>query len=243
MPCRRRGASWSGSGRAPGGVPPRAVGQRHRGQRADHRLGARRRGRRAARTARPRACERQRAVARHQRRPAARAAASPRSSMRLAARVSHAVGSPVPVQSNSSRKRERSGARRVGAVADRRAGRTLGLPVAPHPEERRALGRAEPLVAVAGVVGGAERAEIERHHPRRVGAVDQRVDAAAARARRRGAAIGSTRAGRAGHVIEQRQPRARRDRGQHRVHHLVGRRERKRDRRDHHPGPAARSAT
>ena len=55
-----------------------------------------------------------------------------------------------------------------------------GLAVAADVEECRALRRADPLVEVRRVVRGAERVEVERDHARRVGAVDERVDAAPA---------------------------------------------------------------
>ena len=65
----------------------------------------------AARTRAPRASSASARLRRHHRRPAAR---HERADVldRLRARVSHAVGSLVPVQSNSSRKRERPGASR-----------------------------------------------------------------------------------------------------------------------------------
>ena len=82
-----------------------------------------------------------------------------------------------PVQSNSRRKRLRS-ARVAFAPWLIDDGRIRGWRFAAHVEERGAFRRADPLVAVARVVRGAQRVEIERQHAGRVRAVDQRVDAA-----------------------------------------------------------------
>ncbi len=94
---------------------------------------------------------------------------------RAAGTDSQAVGSSVPCQSNSSRKRDRGADRGIGAVGDR-AGADTRLPIAPDVEEGRTLGRADPLVQIAGVLGGAEPVEVEREHARCVSAVDERVD-------------------------------------------------------------------
>ena len=51
--------------------------------------------------------------------------------------------------------------------------------IGPDPKHARALRAAQPLVAVARPVGGAQAVEVDRHHARRVRAVDQRVDPAA----------------------------------------------------------------
>ena len=112
------------------------------------------------------------------------------------------------------------GARRVRAVADgQRADERL--PIAADLEEGGALRGAEPLVAVAGVVGGAQRPEVEGQHPRRVRAVDQHVDA-------RSWSAGHQRLHReddprrAGDVVEQRQAGPGRHRRQHRLGDLLG---------------------
>ena len=120
-----------------------------------------------------------------------RAAAPPRKRMHSGS-ASHAVGSTVPVQSNSSRKRA-AVLLRVVAVADHERVQRR-LPVAPHVQEGRALGRAQPLVRVAACSRRRRRASsVERHHAGRVRAVDQRVDAAR-RAARAPAARPGTRA-------------------------------------------------
>ncbi len=99
----------------------------------------------------------------------------PPMNVRAAGTESHAVGSSVPCQSNSSRKRDRGADRGVGAVGDRARADTR-LPIAPRVEEGRTLGRADPLVKVAGVPGGTEPVEVEREHARCVSAVHERVD-------------------------------------------------------------------
>ncbi len=69
--------------------------------------------------------------------------------------------------------------RAVGAVGvgpvryDRRDDPVVA--VGPDPQEAGALGSAQPLVAVAGVVGGSQAIEIDRDLARTVGAVDQGV--------------------------------------------------------------------
>src|SRR5690606_30619487 len=59
------------------------------------------------------------------------------------------------------------GPRRVRAVADRERPDQV-LAVAPHVQEGGTLRRAQPLVAVAGEVRGAEPVEVEVEHARRV---------------------------------------------------------------------------
>ncbi len=104
------------------------------------------------------------------------------------------------------------------------------LPIAADVEKARSLRRAKPLVAVAGVVRGADPAHVQRQHPRRVRAVDQRVHSALGeRAHQR--LDREHQPGGAGHVIDEGQPRARRDRGEHRVDHP-----RRRDARPGHGG-------
>ena len=83
------------------------------------------------------------------------------------------VERPLPVELGAE---ARSGTdHRVGAVRDRPRP-DAALPVAPNVEESRSLRRADPLVEVARVVGRAQPVEIERDHPRGMGAVDERVD-------------------------------------------------------------------
>ena len=66
---------------------------------------------------------------------------------------------------------------RVRAVGDRRRADSR-LAIGPDVEERGALRRADPLVEVARVPRGPDRGQVERQHPRRVRAVDERLDAA-----------------------------------------------------------------
>ena len=47
------------------------------------------------------------------------------------------------------------------------------LAIVSHPEETGALWRANPFVAVAGVIGGPQSMQIERHHAGRMRAIDQ----------------------------------------------------------------------
>jgi hypothetical protein len=63
----------------------------------------------------------------------------------------------------------------IGAVRDR-ARPDAGLAVASGVEEGRAFRGTDPLVEVAGVPGGPEPIELERQHPWRMGAVDERLD-------------------------------------------------------------------
>ena len=51
-------------------------------------------------------------------------------------------------------------------------------PVLADPQDGRTLRPAQPLVAVAGPVRGAERVDVHGHHAGRMGAIDERVDAA-----------------------------------------------------------------
>jgi hypothetical protein len=84
-----------------------------------------------------------------------------------------------------------------------------GLTVAPHVEEGRALGRAQPLVAVARVVGRAEGGQVELDHAGRVRAVDEHVDAAPLQSLDE-ARDGQHQARRARDVVDERQARGRR---------------------------------
>ena len=105
----------------------------------------------------------------------------------------------------------------VGAVAPRDHERLdPALVLRPRPEESRALRRAEPLVAVAGVDVRAERLEIERELARCVGAVDDRE---CPRRPRRGADLRHRQheRRRRGDVADGDRPRPRPDR----VHELV----------------------
>ena len=106
---------------------------------------------------------------------------------------------------------------RVGAVADHER-MHFGLAVLAHVKERRALGRAHPLVAVPGVVGGAEGVQGQGQHAGGVSAVHQRVDSAL-RERPHQAFDGEHEPGGARHVIEDGQTgargRGREDGGRH----------------------------
>ena len=65
--------------------------------------------------------------------------------------------------------------RPVVAVADDRRNDLL-LAIAPHIEEPGPPRRTKPLVAIARVVGRADPPQVDRHHARRVGPVDQGFD-------------------------------------------------------------------
>ena len=94
--------------------------------------------------------------------------------------LSHADQSSVPSQSNSRRNRLRS-VRSSLAPCEMVSGPDVRLPVAADPEDGAALRRAEPLVGVAGPVGdagGLERAEVDRHLARRMGAVHEHLEPA-----------------------------------------------------------------
>ena len=168
--------------------------------------------------------ERERAVVRHHSRPAARQERADVLDGLGHGEPRGRIAGAGPVELHPEARA--AGVRGGGAVADGQRP-DLRLPVVSRPQEGGALGRAQPLVAVAAVVGGAERVEIEGHHPRRVGAVHEDFDTAPAQ-------LGDQpfdrqhQRGRARHVIEQGQPRTRRDLGQHRVDHLVRRPERER---------------
>jgi hypothetical protein len=102
------------------------------------------------------------------------------------------------------------------------------LAVAPDVQEGTALGRAQPLVAVAGVVRGAQGSYVEIDHARRVGAVDERVDAALGQA---GDDLrdGKDEPGWARHVTDHGQPRPVRGALEDRVGHLARLRDGQRD--------------
>ena len=168
----------------------RPVGrQRQRDHRTEHRLrrecaAAGPPASRAPRPA-PAGLDRQRVVPGHDRRPAAVDEPADELERRRdrepGGRVERAL--PVELAAGTARPRASGGVR---AVRDRRRP-DARLAVAPDVEERRALRRADPLVEVARVVRRAERVEVERHHPRRVRAVDERVDPARRRGPRRSA--------------------------------------------------------
>ena len=136
---------------------------------------------------------------------------------------------PGPVELQSEPRALRS--RGVRPVADRQGTDAL-LAIAPHVQERGSLRRAEPLVAVAREVRGADPAQIQRHHPRRVRSVDEGVDAPFLKTpddlldRKNDP-------GRAGHMIEQGQPGPGRDGTEHRIDDLRGPGDGPRHRRHH----------
>src|SRR6266446_6569391 len=206
----------------------RAARQRDGGERADHLLRARRRDPERLAQDAPR-LEGQRAVARHELGPAAGEEPAQESDRLGHAEIGRRVVAPRPVELQQEARPIR--ARIVGAVADH--DRPHAAPaVAADVEEAGALRRAQPLVAVAGVVRGTERAEVERQHAGRVRAVDQRVDAAPGELAHE-PLDGQHEARRAGHVIEQREPGARRDPRQHGFNDRVRRREREGNGHDH----------
>src|SRR5262249_39478455 len=160
---------------APRDVPGRAIREDDARERADHVVRTRR-SRADRRTQEAPRLERQSVILRHQRGPSAgreRAEIVDRSRHREPGGRIGGAG-PVELEPESGAR----GARDARAVADRERPDLL-LTVAPHPEKRGPLRRTEPLVAVAAVVRGTERGEVERDHPRRMGAVDEDLDAAA----------------------------------------------------------------
>ncbi len=68
------------------------------------------------------------------------------------------------------------GAGVVPAVADHRWNEAVAQ-TGPGPEKGRAFGRTQPLVAITRVVGSPQAVEVERHHPRAMGAVDHHCHA------------------------------------------------------------------
>ena len=147
---------WIGSGAPPPDLGGGAVGQDDARDRSDHVVRDR-----AARCPPPRPrgaarLEGERAVPRHQGGPAARDEPA-----QVVDRLRHGEPRRRVAACPSSRTRggSASGPGRVTVAPWLMvSGRTPALAVAPHAEEGRALRRAEPLVAVAGVVRGAERA-------------------------------------------------------------------------------------
>ena len=111
-------------------------------------------------------------------------------------------------------------------MADRQRPQAV-VQVGPHVEVGGPLRGAEPLVAVAGVVGGTQRVELEAQHAWSVGAVDEGLDAALAQG-------GHQRLDRhaqarlARDVVDQNQPCPVGDRLEHALQHDRGIRDRKR---------------
>ena len=106
--------------------------------------------------------------------------------------------------------------------------------IGPDPQHARSLRAAQPLVAVAGPVGGSEAVEIDRHHAGRVRAVDQRVDPAAIELGDQ-LGDGQDQGRRAGDVADQDEPCPLRDLGEDRVERLAWVGDRERDPRDDDP--------
>ena len=126
------------------------------------------------------------------------------------------------------------GSRRRRAVADDdRPHQLLAIPT--DVEERAALRRAHPLVAVADRVGGADRVEVEVDHARRVCAVDERVDPAVVE---RGHDLGHRQheRRRARDVVHHHEPGSRADGREDGVARDLGRRARNGEARGHQPG-------
>ncbi len=95
------------------------------------------------------------------------------------------------------------------------------LTISPDVEKARPLRRAHPLVAVPGVVGGAERPEVERDHPGGVGSVHHRVHAAGGQLVHQSLdRQDETR--RARHVVEQGEPRPCAHSAEDGLEHLLG---------------------
>ncbi len=113
----------------------------------------------------------------------------------------------------------------------------LVLQLAAHVQEGAALRRAQPLVRVGGVVVRAERVQVERDHPARVRTVDQHANTASV-AQANDVRDREHEPRRARHVVDQEQPRARRQRALDRIHDLGGGGERERDLGDDRHGAA-----
>src|SRR5437773_5810630 len=223
--------SLEGIGPAPADIARRAVGQNDAGERADHLVRARRRGGGGGADKLSR-LERECAIARHQRGPAAREQRA-----EILDRCRHrqpgggiAGARPVELEVEAGA----VGPRGVGAVADGE-GADIGPAVPPHPEEGGALRRAEPLVAVPAVVRGAERAEVQRDHAGSVGPVDHDLHAAPGEVGDQPPDRQHER-GRTRDVVQQGQARPRRDPRHHGVHDLGRRRDGERDPRDDDAG-------
>src|SRR5215813_5377377 len=114
----------------------------------------------------------------------------------------------------------------------------VGLAIAPHPEEGRALGRADPLVTVGAVIRGAEPAQIDGHHAGSMRTVDERLHPALAQLGDE-TLHGQDETGGAGDVIEQGQARAGRHPRHYGLDDHVRRRDGERDGHDLHPGARA----
>ena len=103
-------------------------------------------------------------------------------------------------------------------MADREGQQVL-LAIAADMQEAGALRRAQPFVAIAGVVGGADPADRQRQHARCVRAVDERIHTALGeRAHQRLDREHET--GRAGDMIDEREPGPLRHRREHGIDHL-----------------------
>ena len=179
-------ASWRAS--AASAATP---GSGQRGHRPEHRVGRRRLDpERVGQRSRPASASAWLAASTAGQPPPSGAATSRIQSI-AAGSVRNPVGSAVPTQSNSWRKRDRSAEHGVGAVRHDQRVDPLAAVLA-DPQHGRALRPAQPLVAVGRPVGGAERVDVDRDHARCVGRVDERVDASRGRAPRRARATGRT---------------------------------------------------
>ncbi len=119
-------------------------------------------------------------------------------------------------------------------MADRQ-GDNLALFVASHLKKGSSLRRAQPLVAVTGVVGGVERPQVERNHSRRAGPVDQAVDAEQTQLGHQPLHREDHRRN-AGDVVQHRQARSLCNAAQHAVHRHAFRTDGERQPRHHHFG-------
>ncbi len=205
------------------------VGQRQRRDRSEHGVRAWRRDAERVHERPPRG-DGEGVVVGHDRRPAAGKAGLQVRDRRRDTQPGRRIVGPDPVEEQV---KARPSADQIQAVADDHRDE-VGLAILARDEKTGPLGRAQPLVAVADVVSRAEGGEVERQHPRRVRAVDEDVDPAClqfgADPRHR-----EDQRRRAGHVIDEREPGARGDRGEDGVGHVVGAVERERDPRDHDP--------
>lgn len=198
-------------------------GQQDRGHRADHALGTRRRDAERIEQHRARR-ERERAIARHQLRPAAgkRRAEVLQGGRDTQPRRGVTGAGPVELSAQAAP---------VAMADDRRMDTCVA--VSAHVQKRRALRRAKPLVGIARIVGRCDAAQIERHHAGGMRAVDERIDAAGTEFAHQALDRQDERR-RTGDVIHKREACPRRDGRKHCREHLALGSQRKRHAGRHH---------
>ena len=164
------------AGKLLGGDLVHRLAKADRRHRADHRLrGDRLQAQRLVQAATR--SQRQVAVRRHVGRPAARVQTADDADRLGQSKECGRVERALPVE--LAPEHRSVGARVVPAVAGDE-GPHVGAAIRADAEHAGALRAAQPLVPVGGPVRGAESANVDRHHARRVCGVDQRVDAEAA---------------------------------------------------------------